>query len=123
MIVGLLECTVRAMASPRLVVLSGIKVDEDDAEDEDICRRREAEVESLLRHCIDLVADRLDPQHCTSSTGSSTSSLRGVPDYSGRRCDAGEQAVGHDGFNTGGDADVDGVLDGGDVICDNDDGF
>ncbi|KAH8031746.1 hypothetical protein HPB51_020741 [Rhipicephalus microplus] len=52
-------------------------VDEDEAEDEDICRRREAEVESLLRHCIDLVVDRLDPQHCASSTGSSTSSLRG----------------------------------------------
>ncbi|KAL3222991.1 hypothetical protein MRX96_027881 [Rhipicephalus microplus] len=44
--------------------------DEDEAEDEDICRRREAEVESLLRHCIDLVVDRLDPQHCASSTGS-----------------------------------------------------
>ncbi|XP_075531985.1 uncharacterized protein LOC142564730 isoform X1 [Dermacentor variabilis] len=42
-------------------------VSDDDAEDEDICRRREAEVESLLRHCIDLVADRLDPQHCISS--------------------------------------------------------
>lgn len=37
--------------------------EDDEAEDEDICRRREAEVESLLRHCINLVADRLDPQH------------------------------------------------------------
>ncbi|XP_077530554.1 AE binding protein 2 jing isoform X2 [Haemaphysalis longicornis] len=39
--------------------------EDDEAEDEDICRRREAEVASLLRHCINLVADRLDPQHIT----------------------------------------------------------
>nr|XP_037273481.1 LOW QUALITY PROTEIN: uncharacterized protein LOC119165405 [Rhipicephalus microplus] len=58
-------------------VPTDVEQDEDEAEDEDICRRREAEVESLLRHCIDLVVDRLDPQHCASSTGSSTSSLRG----------------------------------------------